>query len=37
MECYDHYLLTLGKNKEKSSSKKMPNLRIIKILKFFKF
>ena len=37
MECYDHYLLTLGENKEKSSSKKMPNLRIIKILKFFKF
>ena len=36
IECYDFYLLTLNEKKENSSSKKMPNLTIIKILKLFK-
>ena len=36
IECYDYYLSTLNDKKENSSSKKMPNLTIIKILKFLK-
>jgi len=34
IECYDHYLSTLDKIKENSSSKKLPNLIIVKLLKF---
>ncbi len=36
IECYDYYLSTFNDKKENSSSKKMPNLKIIKILKFLK-
>ena len=37
-ECYDNYLENLSINKRSaSSSKKMPNLKIISILKFFNF
>ena len=37
IECYDYYLATLKKDKENSSSKKLPNLTIIKLLKIFNF
>ena len=37
IECYDYYLATLKKEKENSSSKKLPNLNIIKLLKIFNF
>ncbi len=37
IECYDHYLSKLGQNLEISSSKKVPNLRIIQLLKLFNF
>ena len=36
IECYDYYLLTRKKQKGISSSKKLPNLSIINLLKFFK-
>ena len=35
IECYDYYLATLENLKENSSSKKLPNLTLIKILNFF--
>jgi nucleoside-diphosphate-sugar epimerase len=35
IECYDSYISNLGSKSEVSSSKKIPNLRIIKLLKFF--
>jgi|TARA_B110000503_G_scaffold111963_1_gene167731 UDP-glucose 4-epimerase len=34
MECYDHYISTIGQAKDVSSSKKIPNLKILKILRF---
>ena len=37
IECYDYYLLSLTKVKESSSSKKLPNLSVIKLLKIFNF
>jgi len=35
IECYDYYLSTLENPKENSSSKKLPNLILVKILNFF--
>ena len=35
IECYDYYLSTLKKEKENSSSKKLPKLTIIRLLKIF--
>jgi UDP-glucose 4-epimerase len=37
IECYDYYLATLKQEKENSSSKKLPNLNIIKLLKILNF
>ena len=34
IECYDSYISNLGSKSDNSSSKKLPNLRIIKLLKF---
>tara|TARA_B110000977_G_scaffold29967_1_gene39128 strand:- start:886 stop:1923 length:1038 start_codon:yes stop_codon:yes gene_type:complete len=32
IECYDYYISTIGQSKDFSSSKKIPNLKILKIL-----
>jgi UDP-glucose 4-epimerase len=34
IKCYDYYLSTLNKTKENSSSKKLPKLTILKLMKF---
>jgi|TARA_A100001015_G_scaffold319670_1_gene443315 dTDP-glucose 4,6-dehydratase len=36
-ECYDYYLKTIDEKKHLTASKKLPNLKIIKLLKFFSF
>ena len=37
IECYNNYIKTRNDKKERSSSKKLPNLKIIKLLKIFNF
>jgi len=37
VECYDYYLATLNQEKENSSSKKLPNLTVVKLLKILNF
>ncbi len=37
IECYDHYLSNLNNQKENTSSKKLPNLKAIKIIKLLSF
>ena len=37
IECYNNYIKTRNDKKERSSSKKLPNLKVIKLLKIFNF
>ena len=37
IDCYDHYVSTINTERENTSSKKLPNLKVIKILKLISF
>ena len=37
IECYQHSIKTINENKKLTASKKLPNLKIIKIMKYLSF